>query len=480
MEPEKVDKKAAEEIIDYDLDEENLKQNIKDLYTKDDNDTSMKPNSNTTISTKKTKAHKTASKKSSNHKKKKSKLDRVSSLSSISSYDLDTSISSILSSSLSSNCSSCSCCTSNVCETSSSSLELKRTKFRSKSRSNLVIHKKRLLGHSRKMTANNEVADDDEPRLSKKRKSSRRQPPPREDEDSEDVLLVSGMVDAKRVRAEKMGDGGHEMTPSAALINEIKNNKIHAKQLKKKRNKTERVDTTFNENKNEEKIEGLVDSSTHVTESGQLGAKEKIIIIIDFDLVLNCAQCTRKQAQKELNELSEILPVLAYKLANFNYASYSNQFNNKVKLINSYRNSIQYLKSMNEADLRSKRVNTVCKSDQDQQEFDLAQNLKSKLDLIEKVLNECMYRIDLQQDYMSRIIHLFETFSRCRTSIELNACVSERRGYLVGMQEKLLEYAYSVLLKSKANKLDEVFFIKTLPFNALFDVLDRFVLVYNL
>jgi hypothetical protein len=470
-----------DEVVDYDLDEENLKLNIMDLYPKDSNNNQNVNKSSPSANKKSRSSNKTSSSahKKSHKKSKKSKLERVSSLSSISSF-LDTSISSM---SMSSNSSSCSCSSENIYETSSSSIDLlKKTKTSRRSRT--VAHKKSSKStHARKSSTrkdlnNNELDEEVESGSSRKRKSSKRKE-----------------AKSKRVKTEK---NAAQTAGSSSLMNEIKKNKngennqnnVNQKPASMKEKRlSEKIELEEAETKLEDKKEESCEAPVVAAPSAPAilapqPAKEKIIILIDFELVLDCEQCSKKQALKELNELSEVLPVLAYKLANFNYASYYNQFSNKLRLVKCYRESIKSLKSMNEMDLIENAANESAidekKTEHDEEDFDLAQDLKSKLDLIDKVLNECMFRLEIQHDYLNRVIELFEQFAKCRTSLELNACVEDKREYLLSMQAKLMDYAYSILLSSKVESLDEIYFIKTLPFNALIDVLDRFVLVYNL
>jgi hypothetical protein len=495
-----------DEVVDYDLDEENLKLNIMDLYPKDSGNliaenhqasksspaaNNKKQKSSTTT---KSSTHRKSSKKS--HKKVK-KIERVSSISSISSF-LDTSISSMSSMSTSisssSNCSSCSCCSGNICETSSSSVDLikkssktalnSREKSGISSRNNRSNSKKTSKSAPTKKSSSSSSKRKDESEESGEIESSGRKPKSSRRHLKEEK--PSSSATTKRVKSEK-----------AALAKESKKSKTDSgqkasKRKKRRSDKSDDIQAEY-EKKSEAKrdTDELCDETTPAVAAPAMVApappKEKIIILIDFELVLDCDQCSRKQALKELNELSEILPVLAYKLANFNYASYYNQFSNKLRLVKCHQESIQSLKSMNELDLTESGgcafdtgatgMNNETNGDE---KFELAQDLKSKLDLVDKVVGECMHRLEMQHAYLNQVIKLFEQFAKCRTSLELDARVKEKRGHLLDMQAKLIEYAYSILLSSRVESLDEVYFIKTMPFNALVDVLDRFVLVYNL
>ena len=85
-------------------------------------------------------------------------------------------------------------------------------------------------------------------------------------------------------------------------------------------------------------------------------AKEKINILIDFELIQACDQCKLKQQETEkelLNELSEIMPILAYKLANFNCQSYQSQLTAKLKQVKIYAELIKLARSVNRQPPRS-------------------------------------------------------------------------------------------------------------------------------
>ena len=125
---------------------------------------------------------------------------------------------------------------------------------------------------------------------------------------------------------------------------------------------------------------------------------------------------------------------------------------------------MQCLRSMSEEELLQKSVSSV--------------DLSSQLDLVDKLLYECWTRLEMQQDYLARAVELFEKFAKCKTSVELSVCIGEHREYLWAMQGKLLEYACGAVESSRAECLDEVLFVKVLPFDTMVDVLDRFCMLY--
>lgn len=78
--------------------------------------------------------------------------------------------------------------------------------------------------------------------------------------------------------------------------------------------------------------------------------KERPFVLIDISLKMT----DTKQAEKELNDLTKILPVIGYKMSNVNYTSYYATFCKQLKLIKRYEETIRRFELIEESELVKK------------------------------------------------------------------------------------------------------------------------------
>lgn len=98
-----------------------------------------------------------------------------------------------------------------------------------------------------------------------------------------------------------------------------------------------------------------------------------------------------------------------------------------------------------------------------------------------KILTECSYRMKIQQDYLSYLTDLFGKVAKIasKDSQEISHFLSEHTSQLNLMQTDLVNYAYTMLSANKKNDL-ETDLIRTVEFDSLVELLDRFIHVYEL
>jgi hypothetical protein len=198
--------------------------------------------------------------------------------------------------------------------------------------------------------------------------------------------------------------------------------------------------------------------------------KQEFIAFIDFE----------NHSENELNDFSEILPILSYKLANFNYKSYLNSFNQKLALIKCLDEQFKFnFKELNDQDMHKKL-------DQNEEDIEVEVDFKTQLATCGKVLEELWNRVYLQRDYLILVQNLFDNFESkvhdesCLKDFELS--MNEKRDFLLSKQSILLKYAaekWKFFSKMTFIENESQIFVKSLPFNVLLDVLDRFMLIHG-
>jgi hypothetical protein len=103
---------------------------------------------------------------------------------------------------------------------------------------------------------------------------------------------------------------------------------------------------------------------------------------------------------------------------------------------------------------------------------------KAKSDLIERIINECKHRLQVQQNYL---LNLIECLSRSYQDTDRDEMTVEEEESLVyeDLRKNLIEIQMDLLKTALPNQHDEQVHAesrieKTLPFNCLIDILQRF------
>ena len=200
------------------------------------------------------------------------------------------------------------------------------------------------------------------------------------------------------------------------------------------------------------------------------------LILIDFELLSkeklkNCDLC-RYEMNREIDKLSEILPIINFKLNNFNLNEYSNSLNVKYEfIVDNYKFLIEkmfdFYKNNQEIDL-FKLLKIKVKS----LENEIFTDFESKLVLMKRILNECLDRLLIQNNYLKNLSTILKNNESLVKNHKINEWLDLNQEKLFNLQLNLIEYA--------RDKRQQQNLIKNLSFYCLIDILDRFFYVYDI
>lgn len=217
------------------------------------------------------------------------------------------------------------------------------------------------------------------------------------------------------------------------------------------------------------------------------------IIIVDFQLASSvssnelvpdenfhsnniCNLCNR-QAILELEELSSILPIISHKISNQNLDDYISDFSRKFCLIKEYGDIIKnigYLIKEDNGEL-FKEKEGISKS------INKSNDFECKLNLMQRIIDECLQRLVIQNSYLNELNDLFRSLDQKRFLMNetdedvkksLNMWIKDIKKSLYILQVNLIEFARSHIMNQCL--------INNLSFYCLIDILNRFFLLYDI
>lgn len=227
--------------------------------------------------------------------------------------------------------------------------------------------------------------------------------------------------------------------------------------------------------------EKLVTNATtlaNISQSSSLPPSIKPLIIIDFKLAPNCKHCDR-----ELDELSDYLPIFSYKISNFNLFEYLNETTSKLNLVDYYENFISRLDEFftsnepfevsvrkrivfNWARPQSRNNQTPDVMLSYQEEQNAFCDVQSKLDLMKKAVDEIGKRLDLIFKYLNRLQDILISMTNNNYKQEIQ---EQAKKDILDLQTNLIELARQLRKSETGSQV-----LKTFSITALFDVLYRF------
>jgi len=194
---------------------------------------------------------------------------------------------------------------------------------------------------------------------------------------------------------------------------------------------------------------------------------DRHFILIDFDFNLQCSSC-----KLEIENLSDLLPIVSSKLTNFNLNDYLDDFVSKWNSMDIYDKILfekqQQGLSCDENELLS----------------------ESTFDLIKRIINECKHRLKIQQTYIINLIECLNRSNEIDTEreeeeeeIEEEESKGEHKLY-DNLRKDLNEIQIDFLKTIRSLQHDdqaqtETKIEKTLSFNCLCDILQRFFLFFS-
>jgi hypothetical protein len=230
-----------------------------------------------------------------------------------------------------------------------------------------------------------------------------------------------------------------------------------------------------------------------------------MLILVDFELTYSNKKLKksliRSQLELELEQLSEILPIIAYKLTNINLSEYMDDFEKRSHLLDYYSAFINKLETQTQSDDDFKRrlfalELNVSEIDNAAKQTSLILDLVQKLNLIQRIQSECMQRLNLQKSYLNELKQLFDKLNTdignyaLKTKTNIAGILSsmsptdDKKFYVYIMQKlkkSIFQLQTSLVEYARFNKQNERFnLVNGLPFNCLFEVMDRFMKAYDI
>lgn len=259
--------------------------------------------------------------------------------------------------------------------------------------------------------------------------------------------------------------------------------------------------------KNKNIAQEFQDAQTALTDAIETKKNDDkdMLILVDFELTYTNKKLKksliRSQLELELDQLSEILPIIAYKLTNINLSEYTDDFEKRSHLLDFYSAFINKLETQTKCDQEFKRKLftlelNVSEIDSTAKQTELIQDLEQKLNLIQRIQNECMQRLNLQKNYLNELKQLFDKLNTdisnyaIKTKTNITGIISslspsdDKKFYCYIMQKlkkAIFQLQSSLVEYARFNKQNERFnLVNGLPFNCLFEVMDRFMKAYDI
>jgi hypothetical protein len=174
------------------------------------------------------------------------------------------------------------------------------------------------------------------------------------------------------------------------------------------------------------------------------------------------------KASKELDELSDILPLISHKLTNMNLSDYMGDFSRKFLLIREYESVVRKILDLMGED-RQKQPGACADPEET-----VKRDFECKLQLMQRLIDECLARLLLQNAYLAELKEVVGGVGRRGADGEqLQAWLKEARKRLYVAQMSLVEFARARLAQGQC-------LVKSLSFYCLVDVLNRFFAAYNI
>jgi hypothetical protein len=179
---------------------------------------------------------------------------------------------------------------------------------------------------------------------------------------------------------------------------------------------------------------------------------------------------------QEMEAMSNILPIISYKLSNLNINDYINDFNKKILTLRDYGLVIKNF-------LIDKYDKNKFKQAQDLQAYDANESLHdfdSKLNLIKRIVDECLHRLHIQSIYLDELNDFFMNLTeKCLFSNDSSFEKSPLDIWMLDIKNKLYK-SQSNVIEYARESLDKKCLLKSLSFYSLIDILNRFSFIYNL
>ncbi len=171
------------------------------------------------------------------------------------------------------------------------------------------------------------------------------------------------------------------------------------------------------------------------------------------------------KASKELDELSDILPLISHKLTNMNLPDYMADFSRKFLLIREYESVVRKILDLM-GDDRQKQPGACADPEET-----VKRDFECKLQLMQRLIDECLARLLLQNAYLAEVKEVVGR--RGADGEQLQAWLKKARKRLYAAQMSLVEFARARLAQDQS-------LVKNLSFYCLVDVLNRFFAAYNI
>ncbi|CAF0818805.1 unnamed protein product [Brachionus calyciflorus] len=223
-------------------------------------------------------------------------------------------------------------------------------------------------------------------------------------------------------------------------------------------------------------------SSSLITEIRKTNDKKKtkipslkenlILILVDFNLDLNEMDC-----------LKDLLPIIGHKITNLSLDEYLNDVKIKTQIVKTYLDLIEKYSQSIRLDTGLLREKFLKKYVDENNNLDLSEeeflnDFESKYKLILRILNEISSRLHKEEVYLEKLnLILTSRKDLDDETATTSSKYDELRKDVHVIQLDLVEYARSKLLIVENNKYD---IVNTMSFSYLFDIIERFLSVYDI